>query len=94
MNCKLIYASFFHLKNFHLYMQQYFKIISINNDSICLYFLFDAYTILDCDCENKISKNKKKNKRNGKKSICKIEKNSIYIYGVTSENSLSRNFFL
>lgn len=30
------------------------------NDSICLYFLFDAYTILDCDCENKISKNKKK----------------------------------
>lgn len=42
------------------------------NDSICLYFLFDAYIILGCDCESKISKNKKKNKRN--------EKNFTYEY--------------
>lgn len=60
------------------------------NDSICLYFLFDAYIILGCDCESKISKNKKKNKRNEKENICKIEKNSIYTYGVTFENYLSR----
>lgn len=39
------------------------------NDLICLYFLFDVYTILGCNCESKISKNKKKNKRNEKENM-------------------------
>lgn len=50
------------------------------NDSICLYFLFDAYIILGCDCESKINKNKKKSKRI-RKTYVKSKKLNLYLWG-------------